>query len=161
MRTPLRLTAAILGAVLLAACGGTPTEPTSPGASEPATDDQDTEEPTDDGSALADGEHFGFVRGVDADAATVDFDPATWVADDDEPNGYRIDDPDAATVTLPVASDATIEVLTATGDPSTATEVDVTGLAAWADGPASGQDLAFDVVVDGGVVTTMTFVYRP
>jgi hypothetical protein len=110
---------------------------------------------------LADGPHFGFLTGVDATAGTITLDEAVWVSSDDEPNGYRIDDPDDATVELPLAEEAAIEVLMSTGDPATAAEVDADGLADWFTGPAAGQEVAFNLEVVDGAVATMRFAYRP
>ena len=152
MRTTLPLPAAVLAAaLLLSACG---------------TDAGDAAEsptvaPTEAAAPLADGEHFGFLTAVDTATATIGFDAAAWVNSDDEPNGYRIENPEPTVVTLRVADDAAIEVLQATGDPSTATDVDVSGLQDWAEGPAAGQDLAFDLDVTDGQVTGLRFVYRP
>lgn len=147
MRPPLRLPAAVLAAaLLLAACGD---------------DAAATAGETPDEPVLADGEHFGFLTTVDAAAGTIGFDEAVWVNSDAEPNGYRIDNPRRTIVTLPVADEAAIEVLMSTGDPSTATDVDVAGLQDWAEGPAAGQDLAFDLDVTDGQVTGLRFVYRP
>lgn len=167
MRWHLTLTAvAVAGAVLLAGCSndGSTAAPEGPGNEAPADDEPDDAPGDDapDGDApLADGEHFGFLAGVDAEAGTVTFDAAVWVSSEEEPNGYRIDNPDAATVELPLADGAAIEVLMSTGDPSTATQVDAAGLGEWFAGPAAGQELAFDVELDGGEITALTFVYRP
>lgn len=109
-----------------------------------------------------DGEEFGFLTEVSVDTATVVIDPAVWVDDDAEPNGYRIDDPGADPVELPVADDAVIEVLRSTGDPATAAEVTVAELAAWLDGLGMPEiEAAFNVTVTDGEVIAMRFVYRP
>jgi hypothetical protein len=147
------IAAAVTGVLVLVACGaddlGAGPQPASEGdAAGPA-------------SGLADGSHFGFLTGVDATAGTITLDEAVWVATDDEPNGYRIDNPDDATVVLPIAEEAAIEVLTATGDPATAAAVDADGLADWFTGPAAGQEVAFDLDVVDGAVTALRFVYRP
>lgn len=156
MRTVLPLPAAVLAAaLLLSACGSD-----AGNAAEDPSGAPTTAEPTE-AAPLADGGHFGFLTAVDAASATIGFDEAVWVNSDDEPDGYRIENPDPTVVTLPVADAAVIEILQATGDPSTATEVDVPGLQDWAEGPAAGQDLAFDLEITGGAVTTLRFRYRP
>lgn len=144
--------AAVATALLLSACGA-----------DPATGVPATETPTEAPAAapLADGEHFGFVTAVDASAGTIGFDEAVWVSSDDEPNGYRIDDPEDTVVTLALAGDADIEVLMSTGDPSTIADVDAAGLQAWFEGPAAGQEVAFDLEVADGEVVSLEFVYRP
>jgi hypothetical protein len=126
--------------------------------------DQAAPEPGDGAGpagGVADGPHFGFLTGVDPTAGTITLDEAVWVSTDDEPNGYRIDDPDDATVELPLAEDAAIEVLMSTGDPATAAAVDADGLADWFAGPAAGQEVAFNLEVVDGAVTTMRLAYRP
>ncbi|MBW3619963.1 MAG: hypothetical protein KY461_06945 [Actinobacteria bacterium] len=109
-----------------------------------------------------DGEQFGFLTEVSTDPAGVVIDPATWVESDDEPNGYRIDDPGVAPVELAIADDAVIEVFTSTGDPATATNVTVAELADWLAGLSSPEtEAAFNVVVVDGELIEMRFVYRP
>lgn len=156
MRRQLSLAAvALTGVLFLAACG-TDDAGADPGPTAEPGDGADV------GNApLADGEHFGFLTAVDATAGTITLDEAIWVSSDDEPNGYRIDNPDATTVVLAVADAAAIEVLMSTGDPATATDVDVQGLADWFDGPAAGQEVAFNLEVVDGAVATMRFAYRP
>lgn len=155
---PLLPAAAMAATLFLGACA------VAPATGEPATGEPATGEPATDVPAaapLSDGEHFGFVTGVDATAGTIGFDEAVWVSTDAEPNGYRIDNPDDTVVTLPLAEDAAVEVLMSTGDPSTATEVDAAGLQAWFEGPAADQELAFDLEVADGEVISLRFVYRP
>ena len=109
-----------------------------------------------------DGGHFGFLTEVSTHPAVVVIDPATWVDSDDEPNGYRIEDPGVAPVELPVADDAVIEVFTSTGDPATATTITVEELADWLAGLGSPEiEAAFNVVVADGELIEMRFVYRP
>jgi hypothetical protein len=148
-----RIVVAVTGVLVLVACG----------ASDGGAGNQPAPEFDAAGQAggLADGSHFGFLTGVDASAGTITFDEAVWVVADDEPNGYRIDNPYGVTVVLPLAEDTAIEVLTSTGDPSTAAAVDADGLAAWLTGAAAGQEVAFDLEVVDGAVSTMRFAYRP
>jgi hypothetical protein len=153
MRRLLSLIVAVSGVLVLAACGVD-----AVGAGDRPAPGDDVAGPS---HGLADGSHFGFVTGVDAAAGTITFDEAVWVSTDEEPNGYRIDNPDEATVVLPLAAEATIEVLTSTGDPSTATTVDAPGLEDWFTGSAAGQEVAFDLEVVDGNVDAMRFTYRP
>jgi hypothetical protein len=105
--------------------------------------------------------YFGFLTGVDPAVGTITVDEAAWVSTDDEPNGYRIDNPDDATVVLTLAEEAVIEVLLFTGDPATETAVDVGGLADRFTASAAEQEVAFNLDVVDGTVSTLRFVYRP
>lgn len=153
---------AATAALLVAGCSsddsGSPApepSPTAPAPSETATPE----------ASLPDGDHFGFVTSVGV-ASTgeshIVLDPAEWINDDSADNGYRIENPDEATVTLILAADATIEVLTSTGDPSTATQVDAAGLNDWYSGLSDFEvPPPFNLTVRDGQVTSMTFTYRP
>ena len=119
-------------------------------------------QPTPAPVPVDDGDHFGFLVAVTTDPATVTIDPAVWVDDAEQPNGYRIDDPGLDPVDLPLADDATIEVLQSTGDPSTAATVTVDELQAWFTDLGQPDEAApFDVVITDGEVTQLRFVYRP
>lgn len=118
--------------------------------------------PTPDAVSVADGDHFGFLVAVTTNPAAVTIDPAVWVDDDAEPNGYRIDDPGLDPIDLPLASDAVIEILQATGDPSTTDTVTVDELQTWFTDLGQPDETApFDVVVSDGEVTELRFIYRP
>ncbi|MBS3942015.1 MAG: hypothetical protein KG028_13740 [Actinobacteria bacterium] len=146
---PRRIIPFVTGLALLTACtAGTPATPTADGSEQEV-------------AALDDGEYFGFVTAVDAAAGTIAFDPATWVSDDGEPNGYRIDNDEVDAEVLTIGPDTQIEVLLQAGDPGTAASLDTDGLEAWFHDPDSGQDVAFDVTVAEGEATTLRFRYRP
>jgi hypothetical protein len=119
---------------------------------------------------------FGFVTAVDPVDGRVALDPAEWLTGDeaveaaraagdlgpgetDVPNDYYIRNTTDDEVWLPLASDATLFVMTNPGDPTTETQVTLDQLAAWVDSNALSP---FTVeTTSSGDVTELRFVYRP
>lgn len=119
---------------------------------------------------------FGFVTAVDPVDGRVALDPAEWLTGDeavqaaraagdlgpdetDVPNDYYIRNTSVDEVWLPIASGATLFVMTNPGDPTTETEVTLDQLAAWVDSNALSP---FAVeTTSSGDVTELRFVYRP
>lgn len=171
MSRPPTVPLAVLSATLLfaAGCLGDSAADDPGAAPAPATeaDAPDTGTDSTDGdpappAALDDGAHLGFVTDVQErdGSVVVTVDPATWVDDPEADNGYRIDDPDDATVDLTVTPDAIVRILRSTGDPSTEELIEPTDLAPWMASIVEDAPL-FDVTVADGVVTAMQFRYRP
>lgn len=107
---------------------------------------------------------FGFLLGADAGGpdAHIEFDEAVWVSSDDEPNGYRIDNPETTVETLRLADDATLIILRSIGDPATIEVVDAPAFAMWLGEQLSrGYGLPFELVVDGTEVVEARFIYTP
>lgn len=124
-----------------------------------ASDDPGVQAPVTE--ELPAGALTGFLVAVTTDPATVTIDTAEWVADDTEPNGYRIDNPDPAQLELALADDARIRILTSTGDPATAATVDVDGLQDWFAGLGSPDEALFDIIRGEDEVVELRFLYRP
>ena len=139
----------------------TPAAPLPGDTVDPELDGPDTPEPVDDHDVRPGDERFGFLVAVDTAAGTITFDEATWIADDGEPNGYRIENPDHTTEVLPVASGTLVSVLWRTGDPTSEDVTDLLGLSEWFDELGTPDEAAFDVIVHDGAVTSLAFRYRP
>lgn len=107
---------------------------------------------------------FGFLLGADAGGpdAHIEFDEAEWVSSDDEPNGYRIDNPETTVETLRLADDASLTILRSIGDPATIEVVDAPELAMWlGEQLTAGYAVPFELVVDGTEVVEARFIYTP
>ncbi|HEX6330998.1 MAG TPA: hypothetical protein VF129_06885 [Actinomycetota bacterium] len=105
--------------------GPTATGATGPTAPTPSPTDEPTEAPTaDPGAELEDGRHFGYVRTVDGDEATLEFDLAYFYTGDEAneiaaergdetpvPNDYYIVNDNPRVRTLTASADLEIELL--------------------------------------------------
>ena len=118
---------------------------------------------TPDGSSLADGDYSGYVVGFDGRAIT--FDPAERLADDDAANGFRMDNPDDATLLLGVAPAAGVTLIDNVSIEHR--EVDLATFGAFLDGErpdwAYGSPESFfaEIEMHEGQVLRIAEVYLP
>jgi hypothetical protein len=144
------LVLSMLTGVVLGACA--PASDT-PGSGDGATGGGDE-------AVLTDGDHLGLLRLVDLDQGVILVDLVTWVDDDNEPNGFRIDDPDDEVWEGRLAADVAASVI----DCTQACEPMAVDLAAIANGdvrPFNGEYALFDVAVRDGQVTSVEERYTP
>jgi hypothetical protein len=159
LQSPGRLAALVVAAgLLLTACGtGTDTAGTPPVGDGPSP----VEAPAEgDQPWLTDGHYLGYLRHLDTEAGIIRLDLVTWVNDEEEPNGFRIDDPDDTLWEGRLAMDATAAVI----DCRQACEpvaVDLADIARRSVRPLNGEDALFDVVVAEQVVRSVDERYTP
>lgn len=166
----------LLGALLLVAVAAC-TAGVSPPTSEPGTAAPNGSEPP----AIADGESFGWVRGIEGELLLID--PAELLTGEearraaiedgliaegeDLPNDFYISDPSDETITVPLAGNAIYRLLLFAEGTPTETEVSIDEVVAALAGSnpdvygvADGVFPA-TITVEGGQVTEVVQVYLP
>lgn len=155
--TPRMATAAALGALLLAACvGGADTPSVGPPlVDEPAPVDEAGDQPW-----LTDGEHLGHLRFLDVRAGIIRLDLVEWINVDEEPNGFRVENPDPALWEGQLAPEISASVIDCTQE-CVSRDVALADLASGVVRPLNGEHALFDVLVEGTRVRSIAERYTP